>query len=98
MQKDELIPAQEFCSIHNLQLSFIYSLQQYGLIEVRTIEEASYIPISSLPQAERIARLHSELGINLEGIDAINHLLRRVEDMQNEIIRLKNRLNIYEAE
>jgi MerR HTH family regulatory protein len=98
MQKKDLISAKEFCSNHNLELSFIYSLQQYGLIEITTIEEVNYIPANDLPQAERVARLHSELGINLEGIDAIRHLLQRVEDMQDEISRLRNRLRIYEED
>ena len=96
MQKENLISASEFCSSHNLELSFIYSLQQYGLIEITTVGEVNYIPAGDLPQAERVARLHSELGINLEGIDAIRHLLQRVEDMQDEISRLRNKLRIYE--
>lgn len=96
MQKEELIPAREFCSSHNLEVSFIYSLQQYGLIEITTLKETTYLPASQLPQVERIIRLYSELGINIEGIDAISHLLQRVEDMQNEIKTLKNKLNLYE--
>ena len=96
MQKEDLIPANQFCSSHNLEVSFIYTLQQYGLLEVATIEETVYLPASELPQAERMARLHSELGINMEGIDAIKHLLKKVEAMQDEIVMLKNRLSLYE--
>ena len=96
MQKEDLIPANQFCSSHNLEVSFIYTLQQYGLLEVATIEETVYLPASELPQAERMARLHSELGINMEGIDAIKHLLKKVEAMQDEIVMLRNRLSLYE--
>lgn len=96
MQQNELIPASEFCSSHNLEFSFIRSLQQYGLIEIMTIEEVNYIPAGDLPEAERVARLYSELGINIEGIDAIRHLLLRVENMQDEIRYLRNKLRIYE--
>ncbi len=98
MQKEELIPASDFCSSHNLELSFIYSLQQYDLVQVTTIEEVSYIPAGELPQAERIVRLYSELGINIEGIDAIRHLLQRLEDMENEVSALRSKLSIYEEE
>lgn len=97
MQKEELIPAQEFCSSHDLEVSFIYTLQQYGLVDVTTIEEKVYLPASQLPQAERIARLYSDLGINIEGIDAIKHLLQRVVDMQDEIVLLKNKLSLYDV-
>jgi hypothetical protein len=97
MQKEELIPALEFCSSHDLEVSFIYTLQQYGLVDVTTIEETVYLPASQLPQAERIARLYSDLGINIEGIDAIKHLLQRVVDMQDEIVLLKNKLSLYDV-
>ena len=96
MSKEDLISAKEFCSSHNLEVSFIYSLQQYGLLEITTIEEIIYLPASELPQAERMARLYNDLGINMEGIDAIKHLLQRVEDMQQEIVMLKSRLRLYE--
>lgn len=96
MEKDDLIPANEFCQSHHLSVTFIHTLQQFGLLEVTTIEETIYFPASELPQAERIARLHNELGINMEGIDAIKHLLQRVEQMQQEIALLKNKLSLYE--
>jgi hypothetical protein len=96
MQKENMIAANEFCSSHDLDISFVYSLQQFGLIEVSVIEETICFPLEQLPQAERIARLHSELGINLEGIDAISHLLKRVEELQNEIHSLKGKLSLYE--
>ena len=96
MQKEDLIPANEFCASHHLEFSFIHTLHQYGLVEITTIEQTAYLPVSQLPQAERIARLHNELGINMEGIDAIKHLLQRVEEMQHEIARLKDKLSLYE--
>lgn len=98
MPNEDMIPAKEFCNCHDLEVSFIYTLQQYGLLEVIKIEETIYLPASELPHAERMARLHNELGINIEGIDAIKHLLKKVEDMQDEIVMLKNRLSLYEYE
>ena len=96
MEKENLISAAEFCTSHNLEVSFIYTLQQYGLVEIMTIEETTYLPASELPQAERMVRLYNDLGINVEGIDAIKHLLKKVEDLQDEIASLKNRLGLYE--
>ena len=45
---------------------------------------------------EKISRLHDELEINVEGIEAITHLLERIENLQNEIASLENRLRLYE--
>ena len=96
MSNENLIPTIQFCESHHLEITFIYNLQQYGLIETTKIEEVSYISIDELPRVEKIVRLYTELGINIEGIDAIQHLLERVESMQNEILHLKNRLKLHE--
>ena len=96
MQQD-LIAAEEFCQHYNIEYSFINSLQQHGLIEVTTIRETGYLPSAQLPVLEKLIRLHNDLEINLEGIEAINYLLQRIEDMQHEIITLKNKLRAYEV-
>ena len=96
MQNNELILAEEFCTHYKIQLSFINNLNQFGLIEITSVEEKPYIPQSQLQKLEQIIRLHHDLDINLEGIDAITHLLDRVKSLQAEIAGLKNRLSIYE--
>jgi len=92
-----LIPADEFCSTHNIEVSFIRSLQETGLIEITTIEETVYIHAGQLQELERIVHLYFELDINLEGIETISHLLRQISYMQAEIMALKNRLRLYET-
>jgi hypothetical protein len=96
MQKDYLIAIDEFCTIHNIEISFITSLQQTGLIEITTIKESSFIDPVQLQQLEKIIRLYFEMDINLEGIEAIYHLLKKITSQQEEIIGLKNRLRLYE--
>jgi hypothetical protein len=39
-----------------------------------------------------MVHLHYDLDINIEGIEAISHLLDRVDNLQRELITLKNRL------
>ena len=97
MEMLEFIPIDTFCRQHGIDITFISSLQEFGLIEVMKINEAECIPISQLVEAEKLVRLHGELEINLEGIDVITHLLHRVKDMQAEIQVLKNRLRLYEV-
>lgn len=96
MLQDDLILANDFCSHYNITLSFINSLKEYGLIQIVLIEEASYIPQEQLQKLEQLIRLHYDLDINLEGIEAITYLLERVKNMQSEIIDLKNKLSLYE--
>ena len=97
METNYLIAVDEFCANHNIEISFISSLQQTGLIEITTIKEAGFIDPNQLLQLEKIVRLYYELDINLEGIETINHLLRRISSMQDEIIALRNKLRIYET-
>lgn len=96
MKTGHLIAIEEFCLSHNIEISFISSLQQTGLIEIKIIKETAFIDADQLYQLEKIIRLYFELDINLEGIETVNHLLQRVISMQEEIISLKNRLRLYE--
>jgi hypothetical protein len=52
---------------------------------------------SQLNELEKIIRLYYELDINLEGIETVIHLLQRINDMQDEITLLKNRLRLHEG-
>lgn len=94
----QYIALDEFCNLHNIEISFISALQQTGLIETDTIEEKICLEVSQLQQIEKFINFYYELEINLEGIETINHLLQRMNCMNEEIITLRNRLRIYETE
>ena len=96
MQREDVVSASEFCLHHNIELSFIHSLEEHGMIETVLIEESIYLPVSQLENLERILRLHFELDINFEGIETISHLLEKMKVMQEQIINLKHRLKLYE--
>jgi len=96
MQSEYLIAIDEFCAKHDIEVSFISSLQQTGLIEITTVEEVGFIPVDQIQQLEKFMRFYYELDINLEGIETISHLLKRVTDLQEEITNLRNRLGLYE--
>jgi len=98
MQTEYLIAVDKFCANHNIEISFISSLQQTGLIEITTIKETGFIDAGQLQQLEKFIRLYYELDINLEGIETITHLLKRVNSLQDEIIALRNRLRLYEID
>ena len=91
----EYILITDFCTSHNIETHFVLELYEYGLVDVVVKENTHYLPLQQLPKAEKILRLHSDLDINLEGIAVITRLLNRMEKMQNEITRLKNKLDLY---
>lgn len=94
----EVILVKEFCSSHQVEISFIQSLEENGLIETITIDQSLCIYSNEIPKLERIVRLHRELNINPEGIDVINEMLKRMEEMQQQMNEMKNRLEFYTRE
>ena len=96
MQIENLIALDEFCAKHEIEISFVDSLQQNGLIEITMIENAWFIDSNQLLKLEKFVRFYYKLDINLEGIETISHLLERVNALQDELTMLKNRLGIYE--
>jgi len=96
METTDMIVLDEFCTSHQVEVSFVRTLEEHGLIETIIVNETLYIQENELPKLEQILRLHQELNINSEGVDAIINLLKRIENMQNEITVLRNKLNFYE--
>jgi hypothetical protein len=93
--EEQLIPAQEFCMHHRIEMNFIYSLREYGLINVISNEGNDYLSTEKLNELEKIIRLHYDLDVNMEGIDVIMHLLNQLEVAQQEANELKNQLKFY---
>jgi hypothetical protein len=97
MQPQEWIPAETFCACHSVELSFIRNLHDSGLVEMTIREGAVFLPAEELAQLEKLVRLHYEMDINIEGIEAVSHLLQRLDDMERQIVRLENRIRFYRA-
>jgi hypothetical protein len=74
-----------------VEYTFIHSLEEAGLLQITVVDQTPYITESDLQKLERMIRMHHELEINIAGIDAISHLLQRIEQMQEEIRLLRNR-------
>lgn len=92
----DLISITTFCTHYNVPATFINDLQDYELIEIVVSDNVDYIEITQINEVEKMMRLHFDLNINLEGLDAVYNLLQRVENLQSEITTLNNKLRLYE--
>lgn len=92
----QLIPASDFCVHYNIEVTFLHTLQDYGLLHTTTVNETLFIDADEMLVVEKIIHLHRDLDINLEGIDAILQLLNRLEKTEAELTRLRNKLRLYE--
>jgi chaperone modulatory protein CbpM len=96
MKAKNLVSINDFCANHNIDVSFISSLKESGLIEITTVRSVEFIDGEQLHLVEKFVRLYYELDINIEGIETINYLLQRINSLQDEIRVLRNTLRIYE--
>lgn len=96
MDTTDLIPIQLLCKRYDIPESFINRLQEFQLVELIVEENDFYINTTQLKKVEKMMRLHFDLDINFEGLDAIYNLLDQVESLKKEIRILHNRLRVYE--
>ena len=89
---DEIILIQKFCSEYDIPVSFIEALSEYELIK---IENKQVISVEQINTIEKMIRLHYDLEINFEGLQAIHNLLNQIEALQSEVRKLNNQLNFY---
>ena len=96
MGEVKLISIREFCNSHKIEPTFIQSLREYDLIEVKIVDKAHFVKEDHLDSLEKMVRLHRDLNINLEGIDAIINLLDKVSELKEEVRRLQVRVDRHE--
>ena len=96
MNNENLVIATDFCSCHQIDIAFIRSLGEFGLINTIEIQQQVYLSPDELEKLEHIIELHFQMDINLEGVEAIGHLLGQIRTLQEEVTMLKNRLRFYE--
>jgi hypothetical protein len=92
-----LIAITQYCTIHEIDTTFVHSLADEGLIAITVVEGDGFISEEQLQDLEIYTRWHYEMGINPEGIDVARHLLGKIKHMQTEISTLRERLQLYET-
>lgn len=96
MPAEQLILVSEFCAHHSLDVHFVYLLEQRGTIQTILVEQSVYLPNDQVGRLEKLVRLHRELAVHADDLDIIANLLERLEDVQEQVVRLQNRLAFYE--
>lgn len=96
MNVKKYIRIADFCKGHSLEESFIFSLHEVELIEIREVESEPVIPRRELSRLERLVRLHRDLEISPQGLMAVDHLLEQMEALREEVLELRRRLHRWE--
>lgn len=98
MSTEQLISIEIYCRLEELDPVFVEALNERGLIQVVVQEQRSFIAPDQVARLEQLARMHYDLDINLEGLEAISHLLERVDRMRRRLHDVQQRLRLYEEE
>ncbi|RXP59486.1 MerR family transcriptional regulator [Lutibacter sp. HS1-25] len=96
MDATNYISLTQLCEHYQVEFSFFNQLHEVGLIKVTTIKQTLYLHQDTLNDLEKMIRIHQDLNINIEGIDAVFNLLQKMENLQRELNSLQNRLKLYE--
>ncbi|MXV50165.1 MerR family transcriptional regulator [Pedobacter sp. HMF7647] len=91
-----LITITEFCSHYQLDSGFVNALSDYELIHITRVDEQQFIAEDELYLIEKYTRLHQDLNINVEGIEAVSNLLDKIKSLQREIENLQTRLRLHD--
>ncbi|GGK18153.1 hypothetical protein GCM10007962_10410 [Yeosuana aromativorans] len=96
MDTTDLIPVQLLCERYDIPISFLDTLQEFQLVEIIDEDNSLYIHTKQIKKVEKMMRLHYDLEINFEGLDAIHNLLNQVESLKKEVKILRNKLRFYQ--
>jgi hypothetical protein len=98
MEQHDLIHIEKCCAHYKIEYTFIDALENIGLIEIQTIEQVKLIHQDTIGDLKKMIRLHHELNVTAEGIDVFLNLLEKEVQLHQEVIRLKNKLRLYESD
>lgn len=96
MNIENLIPLEQLCTHYKIEQTFFEGLEDFGLIEVTRMEASKCIHVDHIHKVEKIIRLHHDLDLNYAGIDTVMNLLERIDRLNQELLKTKSRLLIYE--
>lgn len=91
-----LIIIEEYCKNSRIESSFVSLLINEGLIDVQVADGQMYLYESQLGELDRFANLYYDLSVNVEGIDIIHNLLKKMENMEKELYILRKRLHVHD--
>jgi hypothetical protein len=94
--KTEFIAIDELCRHYEVDRCLLIEMKEIGIIEVVSVSGSDCIRLEQVTKLEKTLRLQEDLNLNLEGIDVVFNLLQQIDDLNAELLELRNRLRLYE--
>lgn len=96
MEREKYILVSQFCNHTEIEISFVENLHEYGLVTFEERENNLFMGEKDITEIEKMFRLHHDLGINFEGLDAIKQMLKRMKKMEKKLDLLQKQLRLYQ--
>lgn len=78
----------QFSQYHQIEPQFVIDLYENGLVVLSELNQEYFIEEEQLTSIEKYVKFHYDLGINLEGIEVIHHLLDQITTLQKQLKHL----------
>lgn len=92
---NEKLTQEECVRIYEIEIGFLDSLEESGLLHPMIENNIKYILYDELPQVEQFANWHYDLEVNLPGIEVIHRLLEKIKTLQSERMELLSKLQFH---
>ncbi len=93
----ELLKITEYCVHYNIEQSFITDLEESGIINLTLVGPDKFIHEDQFNELDRYVHFYYDLNINMEGIDALKHMLSRINELHEKIGKLEHKLKFHES-
>lgn len=79
------IPIDRLCKHYDISRDFMEGLYEYGIIVLHPVQEVYCLSEDQLHILEKYIHFHTELDINLEGLQVVHQLLNRIEYLERQL-------------
>ncbi|MFV0181856.1 chaperone modulator CbpM [Empedobacter falsenii] len=83
--KNITISIVQYCQYHQIEPQFLIDLYKNDLVVLHERNQEYFIEENDLKLIERFIQFHYDLGVNLEGLEVIHHLLKQIETLQKQL-------------
>lgn len=97
MNTEHYVSIEHLCVHYQVERTLFEHMTANGLIEISLFDNQPAIALERIADVEKIIRLYHDLEVNMEGIDVVMNLLQKISDLQFELSKAQNRLQLYEG-
>ncbi len=81
---------------YQVEHTFFQQLDAIGLIETEWVEDQLCVDEQQISRLDKLIRLHQDLEINPQGLDVVLNLLNKIEQLEQSLTAVQNRLSLFE--